>query len=64
MRFNAVLTRLARPPGLPWSAEPDDLEDTRQEDGNVGRAPGRRRTFDTSLFRTRTLYTSRKPTLP
>jgi hypothetical protein len=64
MRFNAVLTRLARPPGFPWSAEPDDLEDTRQEDGNVGRAPGRRRTFDTSLFRTRTLYTSRKPTLP
>jgi hypothetical protein len=64
VRFNAVLTRLARPPGHPGSSEPGPgLQDPGQEGGTVGQAPGQRRSFDTSLFRTRSLYTSRKSPL-
>jgi hypothetical protein len=64
VRFNAVLTRLARPPAQPWSPEPGPgLQDPGQEGGIVGQVPGHGRRFDTSLFRTRSLYTSRKTPL-
>jgi hypothetical protein len=64
LRFNAVLSRLAQPAERPRSSEPGSgLQDARQDGGIDGQVPGHRQRFDTSLFRTRSLYTSRKSPL-